>query len=100
MERLRAALLKAYQDGRLSQEDYANSTTVLNGKLTELGKAGGGAADGVSDLSEKLGDLASVQAAISNAKTDVDIRNITAALRKLYDGGKITDSLNIIIVTI
>lgn len=90
LEGLRGALLKAFQEGSLSLEQYQQSTGVLNGKLGELGKAAGGAADLVSDLDEKLGDLASVQAAISNAKTDVDIRNITAALRKLYDGGKIT----------
>lgn len=90
VEGLRGALLKAFQDGALSLEQYQQSTGVLNGKLGELGKAAGGAAGLVSDLDEKLGDLASVQAAISNAKTDVDIRNITAALRKLYDGGKIT----------
>lgn len=90
VEGLRGALLKAFQDGALTLEQYQQSTGVLNGKLGELGKAAGGAADLVSDLDEKLGDLASVQAAISNAKTDVDIRNITAALRKLYDGGKIT----------
>lgn len=90
VEGLRGALLKAFQDGALTLEQYQQSTGVLNGKLGELGKAAGGAAGLVSDLDEKLGDLASVQAAISSAKTDVDIRNITAALRKLYDGGKIT----------
>lgn len=90
VEGLRAALLKAYQDGRISQEDYANATNVLNAKLKDLGGAAGSAADGVSDLEEKLGDLKSIQTAISNAKTDVDFNNITAALRKLYGDGKIT----------
>lgn len=90
LESLRGALLAAFQSGKLSQEEYAQATTLLNGRLKDLGSAAGGAADGVSDLEEKLGDLASVQAAISNAKTDVDINNIKSALRKLYEGGTIT----------
>lgn len=90
LEGLRGALLKAYQDGQLSQEQYAQATGLLNGKLSELGGTAKGAADGVSDLEEKLGDLTQVQAAISNAKTDVDINNIRSALRKLYEGGTIT----------
>lgn len=90
LEGLRSALLAAFREGRISQEEYAQATTLLNGRLKDLGGAAAGAADGVSDLEEKLGDLASVQAAISNAKTDVDINNIRAALRKLYNDGEIT----------
>ena len=87
---LRAALLKAYQDGRLSLEQYQQATALLGDKLRDIGSAAGGAAELVSDLDEKLGDLAQVQQAISNAKTDVDINNIRAALRKLYGDGEIT----------
>lgn len=90
VEGLRTALFKAYQDGKISLDQYQQASGLLSEKLKALGSAAGGAADLVSDLDEKLGDLASVQAAISNAKTDVDIRNITAALRKLYGDGKIT----------
>lgn len=90
LESLRSTLLTAFQAGKLSQEEYAQATTLLNGRLNDLGSAAAGASDGVSDLEEKLGDLASVQAAISNAKTDVDINNIKSALRKLYEGGTIT----------
>ncbi|MDH0894223.1 MULTISPECIES: tape measure protein [unclassified Pseudomonas] len=92
LEGLRAALLAAYQSGKLSQEEYAQATGVLNSRMKELGGAAAGAANLVSDLEEKLGDLASVQAAISSAKTDVDINNIRAALRKLYSDGKIGSS--------
>lgn len=90
LEGLRGALLKAFQDGRFSQEEYTQATGLLNAKLTEIGGTAKGAADGVSDLDEKLGDLAQVQAAISNAKTDVDINSIRAALKKLYNDGEIT----------
>jgi tape measure domain-containing protein len=90
LEGLRAAILKAYQEGQLSQEQFTQATGLLNSKLGEVGGAASGAAEGVSDLSEKLGDLAQVQSAISNAKTDVDINNIRSALRKLYEGGTIT----------
>jgi tape measure domain-containing protein len=90
VEGLRAALLAAYRDGKLSQEEYSNATNVLNGKLKDLSGAASNAADGVSDLEEKLGDLKSIQAAISNAKTDIDISKIKAALGKLYGEGAIT----------
>ena len=90
LESLRGALLDAFQSGKLSQEEYAQATGVLSGRIKELQGAASGAADGVSDLEEKLGDLKSVQAAISSAKTDVDINNIRTALRKLYGDGEIT----------
>ena len=89
LEGLRAAILKAYQDGQLSQEQFTQATGLLNTKLAEVGGAASGAGDGVSDLSEKLGDLAAVQSAISNAKTDVEFNNIRAALRRLLNDGKI-----------
>ena len=90
LEGLRGALLTAFQEGQLSQEQYAQATSMLNSKLSELGGTAKGAADGVSDLEEKLGDLAQVQSAIGNAKTDVDINSIRTALRKLYNDGEIT----------
>jgi len=90
LEGLRGALLTAFQEGQLSQEEYAQATSLLNSKLSEIGGTAKGAANGVSDLEEKLGDLAQVQAAISNAKTDVDINAIRAALKKLYNDGQIS----------
>lgn len=92
LEGLRSALLSAFQTGKLSQEEYAQATGLLNGRLKELGTNAGGAAGLVSDLTDKLGDLSSVQAAISDARTDVDVNNIRAALRKLYSDGKIGSS--------
>ena len=92
LQGLRAALLDAFQAGQLSQAEYAQATGVLSGRIKELQGAASGAADGVSDLEEKLGDLQSVQQAISSAKTDVDINNIRTALRKLYNDGEITAS--------
>lgn len=92
LQGLRGALLDAFQTGKLSQEEYAQATGVLSGRIKELQGAATGAANGVSDLEEKLGDLKSVQAAISSAKTDVDINNIRTALRKLYNDGEITAS--------
>ena len=90
LEALRRATLRAFSEGRLSIEEYQQATGVLNGRFKELGSAAGGAAGLVSDLDDALGDLASVQAAISNAKTDVDINAIRAALRTLYQDGAIT----------
>jgi tape measure domain-containing protein len=90
LEGLRDALLTAYQDGKLSQEEFTNATSLLNTKLKSTGSAATDAADGVSDLTDKLGDLKSVQEAISSAKTGVDITNINTALRKLYNDGTIT----------
>lgn len=90
LEALRRATLRAFSEGRLSIEEYQQATGVLNGRFKELGSAAGGAAGLVSDLDDALGDLAAVQAAISNAKTDVDINAIRAALRTLYQDGAIT----------
>ncbi len=89
LELLRVALLEAYRSGRITQEEFAQGTTALSGRMKELKGSASGAAEGVSDLEKKLGDLKSVQAAISSAKTDVDINNIRTALRKLYSDGEI-----------
>lgn len=90
LDSLRDALRKAYQDGTLSQQEYAQASGLLNTKLAELGTSATGAAGGISNLEDKLGDLKAVQAAIAAAKTDVDIDNIRTALRKLYNDGSIS----------
>ena len=90
LDGLRAALLKAYQDGSLSLEQYQQSAGLLSGRLAELGQAAGGAAGLVSDLEDKLGSLAAVQQAIASARTDVDINAIKKALRELYEDGQIS----------
>ncbi|GLU42306.1 tape measure protein [Pseudomonas sp. NBRC 100443] len=89
LKRLQDLMLKAYQEGRISQQEYANGAGVLNSRLKELQKSAGGAALGVSDLSTGLESLKDVQAAISNAKTAADIQNIRTAITKLYNDGKI-----------
>lgn len=89
VEGLRKALVEAFNDGKISQEEYGNAAALLSQKLKGIGLQATDAADGVSDLEEKLGDLKTVLAAISNAKTSVDINNINTALRKLYNDGSI-----------
>lgn len=89
LTKLQEEMRKAYQQGTLSQQDYANGAGVLNTRLKELQKAAGGAALGVSDLSTGLESLKEVQSAIANAKTSADIQNIRTALNKLYNDGKI-----------
>lgn len=87
---LRGALLSAYQDGKLSLEQYQQATGLLNGKLAELQKGAAGTASAISDLSEEFENLADVQQAIAGAQTDVDINKIKRALRELYEAGTIT----------
>ncbi|WP_256874240.1 tape measure protein [Pseudomonas aeruginosa] len=87
---LQGEMLKAYQAGTLSQQEYANGAGVLNAKLTELKSTASGAALGVSDLSTGLENLKQVQDAISSAKTTVDIQNIRTALGRLYNDGTIS----------
>lgn len=89
LNKLQEEMRKAYQQGTLSQQDYANGAGVLNTRLKELQKAASGAALGVSDLSTGLESLKDVQSAIANAKTSADIQNIRTALNKLYNDGKI-----------
>jgi len=90
LKQLGEEMYKAYQRGDLSQQQFASGMAIVQARLKALGAAAGGAAGFVSDLEDKLGDLSKVQAAISNAKTDVDINNIRTALKKLYGDGQIT----------
>ncbi|NNT92297.1 phage tail length tape measure family protein [Stutzerimonas nitrititolerans] len=90
LKQLGEEMYKAYQRGDLSQQQFASGMAIVHARLKDLGSAAGGAAGFVSDLEDKLGDLSKVQAAISNAKTDVDINNIRTALKKLYGDGQIT----------
>lgn len=83
-------LLEQYLAGSITLEEYQKKHNEAAEAIKKLGSSSGSAAGQVSDLEEKLGTLEKVQVAISNAKTDVDINNITAALRKLYGDGKIT----------
>lgn len=89
LTKLQEEMRKAYSEGILTQQEYANGAGVLNGKLKELKTAAGSAALGVSDLSTGLENLKQVQDAISNARTTADIQNIRTALNKLYNDGTI-----------
>ncbi|NHN78454.1 tape measure protein [Azotobacter chroococcum] len=87
---LRDALREAYQDGRLGLEEYQQATGLLNEQLTKLKAGAAGAAGAFKGLDEELENLAEVQQAIASAETDVDVNKIRAALRKLYEDGKIS----------
>jgi len=86
---LRKGLLKAFQEGRISLEEFQNTTGVLEGKFRRLGEGAKDAALGVDGLARDLKTLEGVQEAIGNAKTDLDILAIRAALKKLYENGTI-----------
>ncbi len=89
LKQLGDEMYKAYQRGDLSQQQYAAGTAMLQAKLRETGGAATGMASAVGIAADSLKDLADVQRAISDAKTDRDITAITAALRRLYDDGVI-----------
>jgi len=89
LRKLGDEMVAAYKRGDLSQQELASGMALLNKRLKETGGAAKVGGDGVTDLTDKLGTLVDVQNAISSAKTDIDITNIRAALKKLYDGGKI-----------
>lgn len=82
LERLRKALLKAYQEGRISQQEFEQGTGVLNGKIKTLGKTAEGAAKDFKTLD-------GVMDAIAKAANNIDTRAAQAALDKLYREGKI-----------
>lgn len=82
LEKLRKALLKAYQEGRISQQEFEQGTGVLNGKIKETGKA-------ASDSAKDLKTLNGVMNAIAKAANDIDTRAARVALDKLYKEGKV-----------
>jgi len=82
LEKLRTALLKAYQEGRISQQEFEQGTGTLNGKIKSLGTASTSAA-------KDLKSLNGIMEAIGKAANDIDVRVAKAALDKLYKEGKI-----------
>lgn len=82
LEKLRSALLKAYQEGRISQQEFEQGTGVLNGKLRELGTAS-------STSSRDLKSLNGIMEAIAKSTNNIDTRAAQVALDKLYKEGKI-----------
>lgn len=87
---LREALLAAYQDGKLSQEEFAQSLNLLAEGIQELGGESEQTARRLEDVINALGDFNDVQRAIKDAKTDVDISKLRSAITKLYEDGALT----------
>lgn len=90
LEGLRGALLTTYQDGRISQEQFAQATSLLNEKLTTLGGAAAGTGDSLTGLSEDFGDLGSIMRAVGSAMNEVDFNRLRTGIRKAYSEGKIS----------
>jgi len=89
LKQLGEEMYKAYQRGDLSQQQFAAGAAILQAKLRETGSAATGMAKAVGIAADSLKNLADVQRAIGDAKTDRDITAITTALRRLYDDGQI-----------
>ncbi|WP_134677013.1 phage tail length tape measure family protein [Ectopseudomonas khazarica] len=92
LQQLGREMFNAYQAGRLTQEEYSAGVLLLNERLREMGGVAKATGSEVKGAAASLKTLADVQAAISSAKTAVDIRNINTALNKLYGDGVITAS--------
>lgn len=92
LKAVQAALLEAYMGRKLTLEQYQQQHNLTAEAIKKLGAAAGAADPQLASLDDGLASLVEVQQAISDAKTDVDINNIRAALRKLYGDGKITAS--------
>lgn len=90
LQGLRTAMLRAYQDGAITQQEYAGGLGLVAEKLDAVGGEAEKTAKSLSDVIDELEDFAGVQQAISNAKTDVDISKLRTAISKLYEDGKLT----------
>ncbi len=82
LEKLRKALLKAYQEGRISQQEFEQGTGVLSSKLRALGTAS-------INSTKDLKSLNGVMDAIAKSANSIDTRAAQIALDKLYKEGKI-----------
>ncbi|OLU23083.1 hypothetical protein BVH03_22910 [Pseudomonas sp. PA15(2017)] len=95
LEYLRAEqgrLQESYRAGRISLQEWQDGHNAAAVAIRELGGAAKATGSEVKGAAASLETLADVQAAISSAKTAVDIRNINTALNKLYGDGVITAS--------
>ncbi|OWL90134.1 tape measure protein [Halopseudomonas aestusnigri] len=90
LQGLRAAMLSAYQDGAITQQEYAAGLGIVADKLDEVGGEAAKTAKSLSDVIDELEDFAGVQKAISSAKTDVDISKLRTAISSLYEDGKLS----------
>lgn len=85
-------MYKAFKRGDLSQQEFSDSSAVLNSRIKELGGAATSAAPQVGILAANLKSLTDVQDAIAGAKTDLDIENIRKAIVKLNQTGVLSTS--------
>lgn len=90
LQGLRTAMLRAYQDGAITQQEYAAGLGIVADKLDEVGGEAEKTAKSLSDVIDELEDFTGVQKAISNAKTDVDISKLRTAIGSLYEDGKLS----------
>ncbi|MAC99668.1 MAG: tape measure domain-containing protein [Pseudomonadales bacterium] len=90
LQGLRTAMLRAYQDGAITQQEYAAGLGIVADKLDEVGGEAEKTAKSLSDVIDELEDFAGVQQAISSAKTDVDISKLRTAISSLYEDGKLS----------
>ena len=90
LEGLRAAMLRAYQDGAITQQEYAAGLGIVADKLDNIGGEAAKTAASLSDVIAELEDFADVQRAIGSAQTDVDISKLRSAISKLYEDGKLS----------
>lgn len=89
-EGLREALLKAYRDGAISQDEYAQSLNLVRQGIKDLGGEATASARRIEDIINALGDFNDVQKAIKGAQTDVDINKLRSAITKMYEEGALT----------
>lgn len=90
LEGLQRALLKSFQSGTISQEEFAQASGVLNGKLKDL-KSGAAATGGaLSDLEGEFDSMESILGAVGRAMNEVDFNKLRAGIRKAYSEGKIS----------
>lgn len=92
LEGLRTAMLRAYQDGAITQQEYAAGLGIVADKLDAVGGEATKTAQSLADVIAELEDFAGVQKAIGSAKTDVDISKLRSAISKLYEDGKLSVS--------
>lgn len=83
LNKLRKTLLKTYQEGRISQQEFEQGAGVLNGKIRELGGSSTNAAKDFKTLN-------GVMDAIAKSANNIDTRAAQQALDKLYREGKIS----------
>lgn len=83
LKKLGDELYAAYQRGDLSQQQFANSTALLQTKLRALGGS-------ASTASDELDDLKSIMSGIGDAANEVDFNRLRTAMRKAYSDGKLS----------